>query len=143
MEATYRSLLDLAADSQIRARLLAVKCRETGAWLGALSVASLGLCLDDEAVHITVGLHLGLPLCRPYQCVHYGSLVDGLDTHGLSCQFSKGRHPRHAGINDVIKRSLDVAQIPSHLEPTGFYRSDGKRSDGASVVPWKGGKALV
>ena len=70
-------------------------------------------------------------------------LVDGLGTHGLSCQFSKGWHPLHAGVNDVIKRSLDVVQIPSHLEPTGLYRSDGKRPDGASVVPWKGGKALV
>ena len=69
--------------------------------------------------------------------------MDELGTHGLSCQFSKGRHPRHAGVNDVVKRSFDAAQIPSHLEPTGLYRSDGKRPDGASVVPWKGGKALV
>ena len=45
--------------------------------------------------------------------------------------------------NDVIKRSLNVAQIPSHLETTGLYQSDGKRPDGASVVHWKGGNALV
>ena len=29
------------------------------------------------------------------------------------------------------------------LEPTGLYRSDGNRPDGATVVPWKGGKVLV
>ena len=63
VEATYRSLLDSATDSQIKACLLAVKCRETGAWLRALPVASLGLRLDDEAVCIAVGLRLGLPLC--------------------------------------------------------------------------------
>ena len=61
-----------------------------------------------------------------------------LGTHGLSYQFSKGWHPRHAGVNNVIKRSLDAAQIPSHLEPSDLYRSDGKCLDGASVVPWKG-----
>ena len=143
MEATYRSLLDSATDSQTSACLLAVKCRETSIWLSALPVASLGLRLDDEAVRIAVGLCLGLPLFRPHQCVHCGSLVDGLSTRRLSCQFSKGRHPRHAGINDVIKRSLDAAQIPSHLELTGLYLSDGKCPDGALVVPWKGGKALA
>ena len=143
VEPTYRSLLDLATDSQTRAHLLAVKCRETGAWLNALPVASLGLRLDDEAVRIVVGLRLGLPVCRPHHCVHCGSLVDVLGTHGLSCRFSKGRHPCHAGVNNVIKRSLDAAQIPSHLEPSDLYRLDGKRPDGASVVPWKEGRALV
>ena len=41
------------------------------------------------------------------------------------------------------KAALDTAKIPSHLEPTGLYRSDGKQHDGASIVPWKGGKVLV
>ena len=36
-----------------------------------------------------------------------------------------------------------AAKIPCHLEPTGLFRSDGKRPDGASIVPWKGGKVLV
>ena len=143
VEATYRALLAAATDSHTRARLLAVKCKETGAWLGALPVASLGLHMDNEAVRIAVGLRLGLPLCRPHQCVHCGSQVDKLGTHGLSCRYSKGRHPRHAEVNNVVKRSLDAAQIPSRLEPTGLYRSDGKRPDGASIVPWKCGRALV
>ena len=29
------------------------------------------------------------------------------------------------------------------LEPSGIYRSDGNRPDGASVVPWRCGKILV
>ena len=33
--------------------------------------------------------------------------------------------------------------LPCHLEPTGLYRDDGKRPDGATVVPWKRGKVLV
>ena len=38
---------------------------------------------------------------------------------------------------------MDCAKVPSHLEPTGLYRSDGKRPDGATIVPWKQGKILV
>ena len=34
-------------------------------------------------------------------------------------------------------------KIPAHLEPTGISRSDGKRPDGATIVPWKGGRVLV
>ena len=45
--------------------------------------------------------------------------------------------------DSAVKRSLESAKIPCHLEPTGLFRSDGKRSDGASIVPWKGGKVLV
>ncbi len=41
------------------------------------------------------------------------------------------------------KRSLESVKLPCHLEPTGLYHSDGERPDGASVIPWKGGKVLV
>ena len=42
-----------------------------------------------------------------------------------------------------MKRSLDSARIPSHLEPSGLYQSDVRRPDGESIVPWKEGKVLV
>ena len=76
-------------------------------------------------------------------CQHCGSETDSLGTHGLSCRYSRGRHPRHAENNGIIQRSLGSAKIPCHLEPTGLYRSDGKRPDGASIVPWRAGKVLV
>ena len=97
----------------------------------------------DEVVRIAVGLRLGLPLCHPHLCSGCGAEVGEDGIHGLSCRYSKGRHSRHAALNDIVKRSLDAAKIPSHLEPLGLYRSDGKRPDGASVVPWQRGKILV
>ena len=122
-----------------------MESRESGAWLNALPVASLGLRFDNEVVRVAVGLRLGLPLCRPHQCTHCEAEVNDRGTHGLSCHFSncKGRHSRHGAVNDVVKRSLEAAKIPAHLEPTDIYRSDGKRPDGASVVPWRGGRVLV
>ena len=132
-----------AYNPSTRARLLAVASKEAGAWLTALPISSLGLRMDDEVVRIAVGLRLGVALCVAHCCQHCGSDVDEMGTHGLSCRFSSGRFSRHAAINDTIKRSLNAAKIPCQLEPNGLFRSDGKRPDGATMVPWSGGKVLV
>ena len=92
---------------------------------------------------IAVCFRLGIPLCSTHPCCCCAAAVEPLGTHELSCQFSKGRHPRHASLNDFVKKALESAEIPSHLEPNGLYRSDVKTPDGVSIVPWKGGKILV
>ena len=137
------SLLEKAPDVQSRARLLAASNKESGAWLNTLPVSSLGLRMDDDTIRVAVGLCLGIPLCHPHKCSLCGAEVDNLATHGLSCRRSEGRHPRHSALNDIIHRSLSSAHIPSRREPSGIYRSDGKRPDGISLVPWKQGKVLV
>ena len=63
--------------------------------------------------------------------------------HGLSCRFSTGHHYRHAALNEIFHRALTTSHIPSRLEPTGLDRSDGKRSDGITMVPWKNRNLLV
>lgn len=50
---------------------------------------------------------------------------------------------RHGTINDLVRRSLATASVPSILEPAGMARDDGKRPDGVTLVPWKLGRALV
>jgi len=140
---TADSLLENACDDVTRARLLAVSAKESGAWLHALPISSVGLRMDDNTVRVAVGLRLGSTLGRPHICVHCGAEVDHLATHGLSCKKSEGRHHRHAAINDILHRALSSAKIPSRLEPSGLLRSDGKRPDGVTMVPWKQGKLLV
>ena len=44
---------------------------------------------------------------------------------------------------ELSKLSLSNFNIPSHLEPSGLDRSDGKRPDGVTIVPWKHGQCLV
>ena len=141
--ASADSLLEGAPDATSRARLLAVSTKESGAWLNALPIPSLGLRLDDNTLRVAVGLRLGSPLCSPHICHHCGAEVDYLTIHDLSCRWSQGRHHRHAAINNIIHRALSSAKIPSRLEPSGLYRSDGKRPDGISVVLWTRGKLLV
>jgi hypothetical protein len=46
-------------------------------------------------------------------------------------------------VNDLIKRALVSARIPSVLEPSGIYRSDGKRPDGMTLIPWSQGRSLL
>ena len=99
--------------------------------------------MEDGVIRIAVGLRLSLHLCQPHECTLCGVAVDELGTHGLSCRFSKGRHARHSAVNDIIKRAMDSAKIPSHLEHVGLYRCDGKRPDGTTMVPWMEGRVLV
>ena len=143
VEAAVQSLTSNAPDARCRVRLLTATSKESGAWLNVLPVSSLGLLMDDESIHVGVGLCLGVPLCQPHLCHQCGAEVDHLATHELSCRRSIGHHSRHATLNDIIHRALTTAKIPSRLEPSGLYRSDGKRPDGASLVPWKRGKVLV
>ena len=49
----------------------------------------------------------------------------------------------HSALNDIVKRGLSAAHIPSRLEPTGLLRSDGKRPDGVTLAPWSSGCLLV
>ena len=42
IEATYNVLVEQASDHQAKARLMAVSCPESGAWLHALPIAALG-----------------------------------------------------------------------------------------------------
>ena len=82
-------------------------------------------------------------MCQPHLCVHCGAEVDHLGMHGLSCAWSEGRHSRHGAINNIIHHSLLAAKIPSRLEPTGLSRSDGKRPDSMTLIPWSSGRFLV
>ena len=143
MSALAESLLENAPDPRARARLLASATKESGAWLNVLPISSLGLRMDNDTIRVAAGLRLGAPLCMPHSCHHCGEEVDCLAMHGLSCRWSEGRHHRHAAVNDIIHRTLAAAKVPSRLEPSGLYRTDGKRPDGITVVPWKSGKLLV
>ena len=83
---------------------------------------------------------LGVALCNPHLCHHFGAAVDHFGLHGLSCRFSTGCHYWNAALNDIIHRALSTSHIPSKLEPTGLDRSDGKRP---MASRWFHGKAVT
>ena len=134
------TLLD-ASDQVMRARILAASRRESGLWLHALPVLTLGTLLEPETFRIAVALRVGAKVCEPHKC-RCGREMDALGLHGLSCKFSAGRHPRHSALNEIVKRSLRSAGIPSVLEPVGVDRGDGRRPDGITVFPFSRGRSL-
>ena len=69
--------------------------------------------------------------------------MDVRGLHGLSCKMSAGRWSRHGAANELIKKALSSANIPSVLEPVGLTRRDGRRSDGMTMIPWCRGRSLV
>lgn len=139
---THSALLDQQSNDADRARLLAASEVESGHWLRALPSDNLATVLDPSSLRVAVGLRLGLKLCEPHRC-QCGQAVDQLGRHGLSCVKSAGRLYRHWAINDLVSRALSTASVPSTLEPAGMVRDDGKRPDGATLVPWCLGRALV
>ena len=143
VQESYDSLLDNAPDARSRARLLEVATKESGTWLHALPISAVGLRMGDDVIRIATGLHLGVPICRPHHCQHCYTEVNELGLHGLSCVKSTGRHFCHAAVNSNVQMSLASAKIPSMLEPSGLFRSDGKRPDGITIAPWKSRRSLL
>ena len=137
--ACLRETLD---DPRGCARLLAVSAEHGSEWLRALSIAACRLRMDDEAVRVAIGLRLGCDLCEPHVCGR-GAAVDRSGIHGLSCTKSAGRLPRHHMINDIVCRALISTDVPSIKEPKRLLRSDARRPDGLTLVPWSKGKMLT
>ena len=63
--------------------------------------------------------------------------------HGLSCLKNAGRFSRHSNLNALIKQNLSSSHILSVLEPRHLYRTDQKRPDGLTLVPWADGEQLL
>ena len=53
-----------------------------------------------------------------------------------------GRFSRHNTVNYLIKHTLGSLDLPSIFEPRGLYRTDGKCSDGVTMIPWELDKQL-
>lgn len=120
-----------------RARLAATGFSHSGDWLTALPITSCGLCIDNKTVRVAIWF--GLDLCHPHMC-QCRDAVSSNGHLGVVCRLSKGRSIRHHAIKDTIWRSLQNADTPSAKELMGLLRTDGKRPDGATLIPWCAGK---
>ena len=47
------------------------------------------------------------------------------------------RHIRHNTLNEMLCRACVRSGVPSSRELIGLFRSDGKRPDGMTLVPWR------
>jgi hypothetical protein len=138
----FAHLLQQQADDHNRARLLAASSKHSGDWLHAIPITACGLRLDDNAIRTAVGLRLGTEICQPHPCI-CGTLVNVTGSHALCCKRSSGKFIRHNNINDIVHRALTRAGVPATKEPNGLNRTDGKRPDGLTLIPWREGRCLI
>ena len=63
---------------------------------------------------------------------------------GISSLTRAGSFSRHSYLNGVIKQNLSPTHIPFVSEPRRhLYRTDQKRPDGLTLVPWAVGKYFL
>ena len=129
-----KRLADTHNTSIDAARLRAVASEHAGDWLHAAPITAVGLHLSDDAIRVAVGHRLGSTTCQPHTCI-CGVAVNVKGLHELSCRKSSPRQIRHAQLNDIVWRAVKKAQYPAVKEPVGLSRSDGKRPDGATLIP--------
>jgi len=113
----------------------------TAAILHALPLSNCEHHLDDNAVHVAVGLRLGASICEPYQCP-CDTEIDTRGVYGLSCKGGSSRSTRHHSLNDLVWRGLSMANIHTTKEPLGLLKSDIKWADGLILIPWKNRRML-
>ena len=61
----------------------------------------------------------------------------------LSANKHRVKTSRHNALNDLVARAFSSAGVPVVKEPAGLCRTDGKRPDGMTLIPWKAGKPVV
>ena len=136
------NILQAAVAKQDIARLKAARTHWSGAWLQAAPLANIGLKMDDNTIRVAAGLRLGAPITTEHTCV-CSARVYSNGHHGLSCQRSAGRLARHNAINELLLRAFRSAGITAVREPPGLLRTDNKRPDGLTIMPWRRGKCLL
>lgn len=139
---TFQYLCSTATNNTELIRLKGLACFGAGDWLNTLPQAAIGLKLNNEELRVAVAFRLGSPISLPHICV-CGSQADEYGLHALNCKRLSSRHARHQILNDIIANGFHSAKIPVIKEPTGLSRSDGKRPDGTSIIPWERGKCLA
>ena len=62
------TLLTSYTEPVSQSRMLGASSKESGAWLHAPPISSLGLRMSDDVVCTAIGLRVGAPICLPRTC---------------------------------------------------------------------------
>ena len=142
MEELSATGLRSQASPRDAARLLAASTPESALLYTGLPSSRECTRLSDAALTCAVGLRLGAEVAAPGRCVCGGEL-DARGDHALTCNRGAARGARHSEVNIRIRCALASAGVAATLEPVGLDLSDGKRPDGATVLPYSRGREMA
>ena len=137
----FHELVESSPDQTTALRLNCLFNAEAGAFLNGAPSAKLRTRLDGPAFECAIRFRLGLPVAAAARCT-CGEELDPLGSHALVCSRGSGKHIRHRIINEFVRETFVSAGVPVVLEPPGLSRSDGKRPDGVTILPFFNGRAL-
>ena len=95
-----------------------------------------------KTVELRIGLRLGSKICKRHNCVCGKDATEDV-WHGLSCLKIARSFSRHLILNAHSKQSLYSTQILSVLDPRHLHRTNQKRSNGLTLVPWAVAEQLL
>ena len=101
-----------------------------------------GTRLSDAALTCAVGLRLAAEVAAPGRCVCGGEL-DARGDHALTCGRGATRCARHSEVNVRVQCALASAWVAVTLESVDSNLSNGKRPDGATVLPHSRGLEIA
>ena len=136
-----RVLSNLTSRSDL-ARFLSAATPEAAMLWTNLPNSRSGTRLSDATFTLAMGLRLGLQVASPGTC-RCGRELDGLGDNALTCSKGVGRGVRHTELNSRICSFFSEAGCPAVLEPVGLMRTDRKRPDGVTVLPFERGLPLA
>ena len=136
----HQELTESSPESLLALRLKCLSCAEAGAFLCG-PPSGLHTRLDGPAFECAVRLRQGQPVAAASRC-ECGEELDSFGSHALICRLGCGKHIRHRIINEFVRGAFVSAGWAVVLEPPGLSRSDGKRPDGVTVLPFSNGRAL-
>ena len=109
-----------------------------GVWLKCSPHLLFGFADGRHSHHHCSWSYLGTPLFLEHICQHCGQDVNVSGMHGLCCQRSEDRIPRHSAFNDTIN-------LP--WQPSTFLLPLNQKVSvmvmGVRIIPWRSGRALV
>ena len=103
-------------------------------------------CLGHFQTPRVLGLSLPLEWALMFVFLIFAAAYGRMDRrglHGVFCKYSVSCFPKHSAMNDVVKRALQKAGLPSVLEPPGLDRGVGSHPHGITVFLFSGGRSLV
>ena len=139
-----QALVDTCESEHEKATLLSAREKLGFKWLQVIPNTNTNTVLDNTTFRLAVGLRLCADICNDHTChLCKQVVVNTKGIHAFSCEFSKGRIPRHAQLNSEICKAFSTIKIPCIREPLGTNTNPNLRPDGASIVPWKNGRFIA